>query len=132
MTDARDETGVHGWFARLFRRSFHTPDHPDTGFFRAVAVMFALGIASLAVGLGALMDPHAVGPASPLRLGTGIVIGPMFLVFGVGLTYAPARDSAVRVREIAEFPGGGVVPLRPWSDVFYRVDWRSRCWLVPT
>lgn len=85
VTGARDETGVYGWFARLFRRLLHTPDHPDRGFYRAVGVMFGVGLVSMAVGLWAVMDPPAVGSTRSLfRLGAGIAIGPMFMVFAVG------------------------------------------------
>ena len=85
VSGARDESGAYGWFARLFRRLFHTPEDPDRGFYRAVGVMFAVGLFSLAVGMWAVLDPVAPVLTRPwLRLGAGILIGPMFMAFAVG------------------------------------------------
>ena len=85
MTATREETGVYGWFARLFRRLFHTPDHPDRGFYRAVAAILCIGVISLGLGLWAVMDPQSVGPTrTALRLAAGIFFGPLFIVIGLG------------------------------------------------
>ena len=86
VTGAREETGVYGWFARLFRRLFHTPDHPDRGFYRAIGAMFGIGLFSLAVGIWAVMNPHTPGLTSRsiMRLGVGVIIGPIFMVCALG------------------------------------------------
>jgi hypothetical protein len=84
VSDAEEEPGVSGWLDRHFRRWFHTPDHPDRGFYRAVAAIFGLGLFSSAVGLAAVVAPSGDVPdVSQLRLGAGLLVGPMFMVFGL-------------------------------------------------
>ena len=84
MSDAEDQARVDGSLARHFQRRFHTPDHPDQGFYRAVAAILGVGLLSLAVGLVVVMAPSVTVPGPfLLRLGAGVLVGPLFMVFGL-------------------------------------------------
>ena len=80
VTSVRDEAGARGQVARLFRRLFHTPEHPDRGFYRAVAVVAGLGLLWSAVGAWAVLQASAWSTQGLVRLGAGLVLGPLVVL----------------------------------------------------